>query len=676
MYSIPQRLSKIFTELVKSKSPVSVSTLASLLGVSRRTVFRELENVDVILKRFNVKLETTVGEGLFLSGLQQDIEKLKQVIIEQRDSIATDKELRRIALALLLLESTQWKKLYFFASILEVSEATISLDLDVLEQEFKSYNIQLMRKKGIGVVVNATELNIRTAYVNYLVKSQVDSKISPTLEEILPTEIAEGVRGVLAEQSIFINWMTKDALLVLSYQLIVQISRIKSGLVLGTSDMRKFNTLYTEVAKKLASELEYHFTIEISEPELDYIVESLRAARTKTGSEFYEDESIAFSRAQSLAYQMIERFDSRLAPTLKTNEELVRGLSIHLWSAVIRIERGYKIKDPLGGQLKAEYPEIYKNTEYACTALSEQLCCKIPDEEIACVATHFGAAVLQIGQNKIKRRLRVGVICLGGIGVSYMMAGQVKKLFGKDVITEVCEYNQPYTFKDCDFLVSTNMIPDTDKPTIIAHPMLTKQEINEIKNLVETLSASDNNTIANSKHQSFTENLGETIEYTKCIEHILLNFEVIEIQQDMNIDEVSKYAGYRFANSHRDGEKIYQSLMAREKMSTQLIESLNIVLLHCSTDGVKQPIIVLLHPKNGEIKNQAGQTAKSCVLMLIPQNSKSELKEAIGAISSSLIEDEAFLKAVVDGEQTAIKTKLEFILSVHLMNYFRDRFFG
>ncbi len=674
MYFIPQRLCKIFTLLFNAKGPVSVAMLASSLSVSKRTVFRELENVDAVLKKFNIKLDTSVGEGLYLSGTEQDISALIDVVNAQRESLAIDKELRRIALAMLLLDSTQWKKLYYFSSVLEVSEATVSLDLDALEDEFNAYNIQLMRKKGIGVHVTGQELNIRTAYVNYLTKAQVGTRLATTLEDILPTEIAQGVREILDQQSIFINWMTKDAILILSHRLIVQISRIKVGRTLEKSEVKKLNTLYAEVAKKLVLELEYRFDIEFIEEEVDYIVEGLRTARTKTGSEFYEDESIAFERAQRLAYRMIERFDNRLAPTLKTNEELVRGLSIHLWSAVIRIERGYKIKDPLGGQLKAEYPDVYRNTEYACSVLTEELERLVPEEEIACVATHFGAAILQIGQDRLKRRLRVGVICLGGIGVSYMMAGQVKKLFGKDVITEVCEYNQPYSYKDCDFLIATNNIPDTDKPVVIAHPMLSESEIKDVRRIIDKLAIQsqkvDNTTI----NRSFTEDLGIAIDYTKNIEHMLKNFEVVEVQNYISIDELARFSGYRFANNNRAGEKIYNSLLAREQMSTQLIEQLELVLLHCSTDGVKEPLLVVLHPQGGLITNDAGQKAKSCLLMLVPQNSSSEIKEAIGAVSSSLVEDEKFLRSVIDGDEKAITEKLEFIFSIQLTNYFRDHF--
>ncbi len=672
MYTIPQRLGKIFTVLLERTGPVSIKDIASFLGVSRRTVFRELESASVVLKKFNISIETTVGEGLYLSGEQTDIERLKEVVEKQSDDVSNDKDNRRIALALLILGSTEWQKLYFFSSTLKVSEATVSLDMDILESELKSYNIQLLRKKGMGVFVNGTELNIRIAYVNYLLKDQKGFGVATSFDDMLSPDIIAGVEKIISEQSVFLNWMTKDAVLILSYRLAVQISRLKNGLTLGAGEVQKQKTLYTEVAKNLALELSYTFNVEIEHQELDYIVEVLRAARTKTKSEFYEDESLSFARAQSLAYRMIERFDSRLAPTLKTNEHLVRGLSVHLWSAIVRIENGYRIKDPLSGQVKTEYPDIYRSTENACTVLSEQLEKPIPEEEIACVATHFGAAVLEIGQNRPKRRLKVGIICLGGIGVSYMMAGQVKKFFEKEVITEIGELNQPHSFKDCDFLIATTAIPDTDKPVVVAHPLLTDTEKREIQNTIDKISENSYKAVKQEKTKSFKENVNAALVHLKNINDILENFETVEIQPDMTVDELSKFVGYRFSNSLQEGEVIFNNLKQREQMSSQLIEPLEIVLLHCCTSAIKSPIIAVLHPKEGYIVNESKEKAKSCFLILLPQNSSPKLKEAIGSISGAFVEDEEFLTAVVNGESQKVLNTIEYLLSVRLSEYLTD----
>ncbi len=668
MLTIPQRLSKIFATLLESGEPVSVTTLAAVLGVSRRTVFRELENVDGVLKKLNLRLETTVGEGLYLFGEQSDIDRLQSIITEQRDSLAVDKEKRRTVLALLILDSIQWEKLYYFSSVLEVSEATVSLDMDIIERDLRAYNIQLLRKKGMGVLINGTEMNVRTAFVNYLLK--VQNSFLP--EDVLSATITQGVNNIVKSQSIFLNWMTGDAITIMSYRLIVQISRLKKGQTLGDCEVKKQSTLYTEVARKLAQELSFHFNVEISEQEFDYIVDGLRAARTKTKSEFYEDENISFSRAEHLAYKMIEHFDASLAPSLKTNDELVRGLSIHLWSAVVRIENGYHIEDPLEGQLKKEYPDIYQKAERACTVLSEELQRQVPEEEIACVATHFGAAVMQIGGNRVRRRLKASVICLGGIGVSYMMAGQVKKFFGKEVITEVGEYNQPYSWKNSDFLIATTNIPDTDKPVIIAHPLLTTSEINEIRQLIEVLSTKAPTGPEQEKVTSFVEQLNIAIYHLQDLEVILRNFKKVDIQPDMDIEELSRFVSYRFVDSPSDSEKVYNSLISREQMSSQLIEQLELVLLHCSTDGIKKPLVMLLHPSDGHIFNAQGKRARSCLLIMIPKNSSPELKETIGAISGALVEDEQLLSAVVSGDFATAYKKIEFIFSTRLTEFHND----
>ncbi len=298
----------------------------------------------------------------------------------------------------------------------------------------------------------------------------------------------------------------------------------------------------------------------------------------------------------------------------------------------------------------------------------------MPGEEVACIATHFGAAVMQMGENRVKRRLRVSVICLGGIGVSYMMAGQVKKHFGKEVITEIGEYNQPYSWKNSDFLIATTAVPDTDMPVVIAHPLLTGDEINEIKQLIESLSTQNPEKPEQKTINPFAERLNIAVNHLQDLEYLLNNFKVVDIQPDMQIEELSRFVSHRFVDSPGDSEKIYNSLMSREQMSSQLIEELNLVLLHCSTDGIKQPIIMVLYPSDGCIYNAQGKCANSCLLMLIPKRTTTELKETIGAISGALVEDEQLLNAVISGDEIVIYKKIEFIFSARLTDFYNDLF--
>ncbi|MFV0352358.1 MAG: HTH domain-containing protein [Oscillospiraceae bacterium] len=68
MLRVSARLGQIFSWLMQAKEPISVDELAQRLKTSRRTVFREIENVEVVLHDYSLLIETRVGEGLVLCG--------------------------------------------------------------------------------------------------------------------------------------------------------------------------------------------------------------------------------------------------------------------------------------------------------------------------------------------------------------------------------------------------------------------------------------------------------------------------------------------------------------------------------------------------------------------------------------------------------------------------------
>lgn len=675
MYLISQRLGRLFAALLDSQVPLSVTQLASMLNVSRRTIFRELKDVNHLLTQYHLTLETNVGEGIHLVGSDYNKAEFARIIHAQEDTLGVDKEERRIALALALLSNLRWQKLLYYADLLGVSEATVSLDLDVIETELQEFQVSILRKKGLGILVCGQEMQLRRAALNYLMKANEAQGKSVLQLGFLSLDIQEGVTSLLHDLSLFLDWMTQDAKELMGYQMMVQVSRLQQQLELEEESAHNESALYMEMARRVASELSIRFDIDFSNEELYYLASGLRGARTKAGVPYDDQEDNSLGQMQGLAYRMIERFNPQLAPLLKTNEELVRGLSIHLWSAVTRIQQNVKIKDPLSGEIQREYPEIYHQTKCAVEVLQEELQHPIPEGEIACIATHFGAAMMQVGQHRLRRRLKVGIICMGGIGVSYMMEGQIKKEFGGHITTEIGEYNKPEEWGKHDFLVSTAPLQGIHKPVVVANPVLTPDNYEEIRLLITQLKEA----AQSEEHQEGGELLHQVQEATghlKELEGLLHSFTTISFSADQSVEELSKFAGYRFANTTLMGEQIYNDLMAREAMSTQIISPLNLLLLHCITAGVNHPVFALIHMSNDSVIGTGDDAVTSGIVVLAPKDGSPMLKNAIGTISGALIEDEGFLSAIHQGNSTEVYQKIQTMLSVHLSRYFSTTFHG
>ena len=65
---ITPRMKQILRVLFRENSPVSVRYLAEQVGVSKRTVQREMESVDSALKGSGIRFLSRTGVGVWLEG--------------------------------------------------------------------------------------------------------------------------------------------------------------------------------------------------------------------------------------------------------------------------------------------------------------------------------------------------------------------------------------------------------------------------------------------------------------------------------------------------------------------------------------------------------------------------------------------------------------------------------
>ena len=74
--NLSPRLRQILIILLQEEQILSVQKLADEIKVSKRTVQRELENVDDTLKEFGLSLQTKPGMGIWLCGDDADKKRL------------------------------------------------------------------------------------------------------------------------------------------------------------------------------------------------------------------------------------------------------------------------------------------------------------------------------------------------------------------------------------------------------------------------------------------------------------------------------------------------------------------------------------------------------------------------------------------------------------------------
>ena len=105
------RIQQILRIMLNSRGPVNKQDIADDIGVSKRTVQREFEYLELCIKKYGLKLENHKGKGVEIKGNPETIEKLREDLGDQQYPDAADRDGRRRRLLFELLRDRTPHKL-------------------------------------------------------------------------------------------------------------------------------------------------------------------------------------------------------------------------------------------------------------------------------------------------------------------------------------------------------------------------------------------------------------------------------------------------------------------------------------------------------------------------------------------------------------------------------------
>lgn len=143
MTAIKERTAAILTLLVEAKGHMLAGELAERLGVSTKTVSRDLPEAEKYLAACGtgIYLEKKKGAGLRLRGSEAALAELFERLGQVKKHSYTPEERLSIIVSRLLPEKEP-VKLFYLSSLLGVTDSTISNDLDKLEGWFEGRGLE------------------------------------------------------------------------------------------------------------------------------------------------------------------------------------------------------------------------------------------------------------------------------------------------------------------------------------------------------------------------------------------------------------------------------------------------------------------------------------------------------------------------------------------------------
>lgn len=689
--NLTPRLKQILLIMLEEGQVIPVKELALRIGVSKRTVQRELEYIGNSLKAYHITFESKTGTGVWLSGSDEDKKLLLEELRGEDNYDVSNREERRKRLILEILKDKGLKKLFYYSSQFQVSEATISSDLEAIEGWLNAQQLTIRRKPGSGIEISGTEESYRRA-IRTFIEENIDTRMiresyevgegrreSNTayggVNQILKDDVLKRVADCIAGMSDKrVLTLTESSYVGLVLHISIAMSRILKNEIIEqkeswSRELQKDDDY--ELARKIVRKLEEEFETEIPEIETTYICLHIKGAKHQN-IEWNGQKVIEVERRElmDLVNEMINAFDGENAFAIKQDNEFIQGLLAHLQPTFIRLLHDMNISNPVLEDIKKNYPEIFEKSKRAAAVLEKWIGKPVPETEVGFLTIHFGAAQVRMeGKKENIRQVSVGIICASGIGISRLMLSKLDKIFKDRIRMETYGQNDitPYIASKMDFFISSIAMKQPDADVILVNPLLDNDDIEKIRQKIFHYER-----IPKKEHEEtrFTMELEQVNILAMQIKIILRYMEVFKVSNDISFDELVVAISEKMS-PYRDRQvMIQEDIEEREKLGSQIFAEFGFGLLHTRTKGVIRPSFSVCTTKDRkEFNNPYFKGINVVLVMLLPIDENMKVNsEILGYISSMLIEDYGFLTTITGGD----KEEIQSALSGHLRKFFNQ----
>ncbi len=688
------RMKQILQRLLQESAAVSVKYLAEQIGVSRRTVQRELESVSASLKDYDLEFVSKTGVGIWLEGSRKEKERLLAALSAGDDYDVSNREERRKRLVLEILKEKGLRKLFYYSSKFEVSEATVSADLEAVEGWLARYGLVVSRKPGSGISIEGSEESYRRA-IRAFIDENLDTDMmrevygedgydlssyrvlkKSNIGQILNNDIVKRVMDCLTDlDHDRVLTLTENSYVGLVIHISIAINRIRKNEVMEYDVNWKQDISRDEdyeLAEKIVQKLEQEFQIDIPRVEVSYICLHLKGAKHEK-IQWSEDAQMQLEhkKLQQLVNEMIDAYDKKQAYLLKQDDGFIQGLLAHLQPTLIRLVYGMSIQNPVLEDIKVTYPEMYRRCEDVAAVLEGYTGKKVPEQEIGFLTVHFGAAMVRLEGRKEKiRKVQVGVICSSGIGISRLMSSKLEKVFhGRMQLTAYGKYEvTPYVMSRTDFFISSIPIEQPDIPVVFVNPLLNEEDIDNIRHMITKYERMPKK---QKEADEFSLQLEEINLVVSQINTVIKYMDLFRVDHHISFGELLIAIGEKMSPYSDCQEMIREDLLRREQIASQVFAEFGFALFHARTKGVMRPAFSICMTKDlAPFENPYFKGIRIVFVMLAPVDAHAKLNgDIMGYISSMLIEEYEFLELVGKGDKEEIRAALSRSLKKYFHKY-------
>lgn len=681
MRKFSARQRQILMFLLNRKNGVTAAEIADTISVSVRTVHRELDDLALRLNSYGLELYRKSGTGISIRLLggevpgEEAFQAFREVVLSVRPTDFSGEE-RLILLMCELLEAVEPVKMFALAHTMNVTSATISNDLDVLETELSKLKLTLIRRRGYGVEIEGEEEDIRAAiaqvasdeleYSDLIGNSS--AKAGLVTRRLL--QLAGKANLLQLEKTLWdMNWDWTEKLSEQHYTslliaLSVMLSRVASGRVVRIQETDRLTESgehqIMDEARQIAVALERGFGIQLPPGEIVHIARLFLAVRDDSPELASVDLEI-----MDIVERLIEEVVKRTGLPFHEDRSLRAGLQEHLNPALKRIREGARIRNPLLSAIRKDYEELFKVMRSSVNEIKGSL--EVPDEEIGFLVMHFGASAERLSQ--LGRNVKAILVCSSGLSSSKLLATRLSREMPQiEVLRNVSWYEAArLPEEDYDLIISTINLPLPEDRYIRLSPLLSQEDMERLLAHIQSITLRERPA---SRQVDFQEDgaLHRLMKLGNMFNEILAllkGFRLYELDNtDWSLEEILGEALELMNASGAPDEPgitadvpaVVQRLTDRERIATQMIPGTSLALFHTRSRFIQGRAISLFRLNQPLLLGQ-GEPVQVILLMLANRELSRESLEVLSEISSLLLKAEV-VELLEIGSEGQIRNEL------------------
>lgn len=470
---------KILQILLSSNNYISTYEIATLTGITRRSVRVEISNVKNILNEYHISLDSKPNKGYLIKEKTPEMIHTLQMLIDENenvlDAVLPDlPEDRANYILKTLAQTDKYIKLDDIADQLLVSRATIANDLITVKKHLSHFNLSIMQKPNYGIKLIGKESERRKALADTIFRDMNEREIYYDFLDTYLDSSDYKIIEIIRNNNIHLSDLSLVDILI-NYS--ISIARNMAGHPLDTvfEDVELIrNTNEYKAALQLSQLAKECYNVTLNESEILFLT-IMMICKASTQNKIYYEDSVT----SKLTHEILD--DIYESTLIHIDSKYYERLSLYIQTSLLRQKYQEKIRNPLFDKIQDDMPFALYLTRIVSKKIKDYTNIPLSRSEITAFTIFFNNIITEHTDHRKKVLL---INCMGNFASNYNINMLEKELLNDLVVHKCISYSElpNENIKDYDLIISNAPIHKSyDIPIINTSYIMTMDDIIFIK---------------------------------------------------------------------------------------------------------------------------------------------------------------------------------------------------